>query len=178
MNEVLEMIRKKAEEVVLAYIKLPENLTARNGREGGYITIKNAQSGMIEAIYLIGSIQKGKEEKYLTLSQEKANRLFRIRMAGGNDSTSWQSRNEEKMEYGGAIFFEVWNEEYILSFSGLPELGDEACMFITQILISSESTEMIELVASSVLHSIYFSKLGRPGQPLFHALLKAFKINI
>jgi hypothetical protein len=178
MENVLEMIRQKAEEVISAYVKLPESLTERNGREGGYLTIKNIQSGMIEAIYLIGCIQKGKEEKYLTLSQEKANRLFRVRMSGGNDRTSWESRNEEKMEYGGAIFFPAWDEEYILSFSGLPELGDEACMFITQALISSKSAETIELEASSILHSIYFSKLGRPGQPLFHALLEAFKIKI
>ena len=45
-------------------------------------------------------------------------------------TTSFQSRNEEENKYGGAIYANYHSNISIFSFSGMPELIDEAMMLV------------------------------------------------
>lgn len=75
-------------------------------------------------------------EKYQIISMEKAIRLMKRHAKDGHIS-SWQSRNEAEWEYGGAFIVEVYIHELatsvkiLVSFSGLPEEGDEAQGLLT-----------------------------------------------
>jgi hypothetical protein len=64
---------------------------------------------------------KDKADAYFTFSVEKARRLH----AHPDHYTSFQSRDVESGKYAGAI---VCRLHTILSFSGLPEMADEALM--------------------------------------------------
>lgn len=115
MNMVLEELRKQGET-----------------RSGGYLTLFNATNKQMVFSIPLGEIPKEKEEKYRTLSLEKA-----IRLSGkldDGDASSWQSRDPEKQQWGGAVSI---GEGFILSFSGLPELADEALV----LLIAMDATE-------------------------------------
>lgn len=89
-------------------------------RTGGYFAIATP-TGRILMVAQIGQIEESlRAETYLTCCMEKAIRLGLRR----EHLSSWQSRVEADAKYGGAIR----TAEYILSFSGLPEKWDEACM--------------------------------------------------
>jgi hypothetical protein len=82
-------------------------------------------------------IDLDKLNKYTALSEEK---IFRL-LVNHRHSTSYQSRDPEAIirgqakdqkpwgKWGGAILCTHNNQRYFLSFSGLPELWDEAMMF-------------------------------------------------
>ncbi|MBP6943046.1 MAG: hypothetical protein KBB55_03305 [Candidatus Buchananbacteria bacterium] len=79
-----------------------------------------------ETPILIQQVGEQPEEKRINsfgFCQEKAQRLAR----NPDHCSSWQSRNVALRHYGGAIRC----GEYIISFSGLPELGDEAMMLLS-----------------------------------------------
>ena len=87
---------------------------------GGCFSIADAETGLFHIVTPIGEVLPEKLLKYLSLCQEKARRLW-----GNPDHvSSWESRNEEKGQWGGAIRY----GSLILSLSGFPELGDEAIM--------------------------------------------------
>ena len=92
------------------------------GREGGYLCIADGKNGLPILTVLVGKVPPHKARKYLAFCQEKAGRL-----AGNRGHlSSWESRDPQKDHWGGAIRF----NDYILSFSGLPEMGDEAAMLV------------------------------------------------
>jgi hypothetical protein len=90
-------------------------------RKGGYFCLSRTNARRILLVTQIGEIDSDeKADKYRLFCQEKS-----IRLACWPDHvSSFQSRNESAEQYGGAIL----TSEYILSFSGFPELWDEACM--------------------------------------------------
>jgi len=176
----LEEIRKKAEDVLKAYVLLPESISKKNGCMGGYLTVKNADGGTIEAIYRIGFVPYQKdEEKCLVASLEVANQLFETRKTEIKKLTSWNNKNETRKYVGTAVFFDTCDayERHILSFAGLPELANEACMFILKALMS-QSKETTALVASTIKHLVYFENTERPGQEIFNALAEYFEIKM
>jgi hypothetical protein len=61
-----------------------------------------------------------RQSKCFRLSLEKAQRL----LEHPTDCSSWQSRNQNDSKWGGAV---RWGD-FAFSFSGLPELKDEALM--------------------------------------------------
>ena len=88
-----------------------------------------------------GEIPEEKRQKYFELSQEKATRLFsqvNMHLPDGHTS-SFQSRNEENEQYGGAIYVNCHSTVFILSFSGMPELIDEAMMLVLADKLSRNS---------------------------------------
>ena len=89
-------------------------------RSGGFFCLADARTGLPWVIAQLGEISNEKVEKYLAFCQEKARRLA----LHPEHTSSWQSRNPEDNQWGGAIRC----GKYIYSFSGLPELGDEALM--------------------------------------------------
>lgn len=100
-------------------------------RHGGYMCIFSSDQkcdphAMPLSIVMIGGPPEEKRAKYYELSLEKGRRLLLLSRTAGHKS-SWQSRNERALHYGGAIVA----DGYILSFSGLDELDDEALMLVT-----------------------------------------------
>src|ERR1041385_4424544 len=92
-------------------------------KSGGYFTLFDTAEADGKVIFSseIGLCPGNKWVKYFTLSVEKARRLG-LRFP---HQSSWESRNEHEEQFGGAIRTRY---HLILSFSGLPELTDEALM--------------------------------------------------
>lgn len=92
------------------------------GKKGGYFCVADGLSGTPLLVALVGEIPLEKVEKYMEFAQEKARRLsFHI-----GHVSSWESRDPDHDQWGGAIRI----EDMIFSFSGLPELGDEVLMLL------------------------------------------------
>lgn len=103
---------------------------------GGYFTVMAVETGLPLLIVPIGEMPQEKVQKYFEFSQEKARRLLASQPDG---VSSWQTRDPEAGKYAGAIKISMKSGEgdeekfLILSFSGLPEVGDEAVMLYTAI---------------------------------------------
>src|SRR5689334_21356103 len=86
-------------------------------RMGGYFCLSKSD-GTILAVFRVGEPDSAKTAKYIEFCQEKAARLAAYHQADENQVSSFQSRDPSENKYAGAVM--VGN--YILSFSGLPEL--------------------------------------------------------
>ncbi|HEY4498740.1 MAG TPA: hypothetical protein VJH94_01615 [Candidatus Paceibacterota bacterium] len=121
-------------------------LVGDDDRKGGYCCVADHE-GRIHAVFLVGQLpDREKREKYFYLCQEKAARLAQH----SDHISSWQSRNPQDGRWGGA----VKGREFILSFSGLPELWDEASMLVAARsfyprLISEEGSTEIEKLSGN-----------------------------
>jgi hypothetical protein len=105
----------------LPFINEGKNL--EDVRTGGYLCIlENIDNacGDEPAMKLVklGTFVPEKAEAYLRNAQEKAMRILET----PGLRSSWETRNVSKEQYGGGIR----TDTFILSFSGLPELVDEA----------------------------------------------------
>lgn len=117
MNVIVREMVEKVDDVVSQAVRLTVE------RIGGYFCLANKNSGLPVMVFPVGKFHMLSEktrEKYCAFSQEKALRLAENPL----HQSSWQSRNESKMKYGGA----VRGRTFIFSFSGLPEKLDEAAM--------------------------------------------------
>lgn len=94
-------------------------------KDCGYFTVFDTTAeGEVVLICRIGVCPSGKAKKYFVFSQEKAQRLF----SSPSHKTSFQSRDPENDKWGGAIRSTLPSTPLVTSFSGLPELADEALM--------------------------------------------------
>lgn len=91
-------------------------------RQSGYFTLREISTGRIIFTIMLGDVSKEKQEKYFQLSLEKGDRLYKDYKTNFKNFSSWQTRQPDKERWGGAIRA----GKYILSFSGLSELLDEA----------------------------------------------------
>lgn len=121
---------KLAEEAVAFFSQLPDMA----GEDCGYFTLRDNLTGRVMMLFQVNTCPDDKEGKYCTLSLEKGRRLFN----NPKHVSSFQSRNPGALipypdlpdhginwgHWGGAI--RCPDSQLILSFSGLPELGDEA----------------------------------------------------
>ncbi len=92
-------------------------------KNSGYCVIKSRDYRTL-LVFQVGDVPSEKVEKYLSLANEKADRLI-AHIAKGHWS-SWQSRDGIN-KWGGAVLV----PDFVLSFSGLPEMADEAIMLLT-----------------------------------------------
>lgn len=108
------------------------NIQGRENDRFGYLTLMEGITGEIIFTVPFGEIPEDKDEKCFRFSQEKASRLFsQVNLHLPNCHTSsFQSRNKEEEKYGGAVYFDLHSTVIILSFSGMPELIDEAMMLV------------------------------------------------
>ncbi len=104
-------------------------------RTGGYLCVMHRATGQVVLHTLIGKgpaddkkLWRQKVAKWRKLSLEKARRL-RQNIPG--HTTSYESQDEDKDQYPGAIL----GSEYIFSLSGLKALDDEAAMWRTAIAL-------------------------------------------
>ncbi len=94
-------------------------------RTGGYFCLAE-QNGRILTLTLLGTIPDlEKAKKYRHFAEEKALRLAEH----SRHVSSWQSRDPKHDKWGGAIR----TSNLIFSFSGFPELWDEALMLVTAV---------------------------------------------
>ena len=111
----------------------------------GFFSLLDAKAHKLILTVPFGDIENApieKQEKYFQLSQEKANRLYNHARTGDvcmpvmNCTTSMETRDESKESFGGAVRVRLDREfndlapdiDLILSFSGRPEICDEAMM--------------------------------------------------
>lgn len=139
-------------------------------RKGGYFCLRSITGGVLPSdpptlVELLGEkIPAAKAEKYWQFCQEKAARLARNMPAG--HCTSWTSRDEAAEQYGGAIVA----GGYILSFSGLPEHGDEAAMTLGALMAGLISADQVQEIAS-------FSDNMLPLELMAHVMVVMEKIR-
>jgi hypothetical protein len=116
-------------------------------REGGCFCLADAVGGFPYAVVFIGSMLVEKSQKYLALSQEKALRLA----LNPNHRSSWESRDPDKQKWAGAVRV----GDLIFSFSGLPDLGDEAIMLATASAFYLENghAEMLQVITAIAAQS-------------------------
>lgn len=112
-----------AERVITAAIRLILASGVQD-KEGGYFAMFDIARGNLELLASIRYNPQDKVEGRQRVSQEKCARI----LANGH-FTSYESRKPAAGQWGGA----VRGEGYIFSFSGLPELWDEAAMFVLAI---------------------------------------------
>lgn len=115
-------------ETVRHLFPLAEKLAAYKDR-GGYLTIVDLKLNAILGTARIGAPPHKKFKKYFRLSVEKALRLLKY----PKHNTSRQSRDIKRNKFGGA----VRGLQFIVSFSGLPEIWDEA-LIVCALVIEKE----------------------------------------
>lgn len=119
----LGVVLEKIGEILGFFLELPDDMT--KGRKGGYFSVFDEIYESPLAIIRIGKPDINLAKDYFEFSPEKA---IRLRALAG-DLSSWQSRDDKNKKWGGSI--RTKTPEIILSFSGLPELADEAIMLLT-----------------------------------------------
>ena len=93
-------------------------------------------------------------QKYLELAQEKARRLAEH----PDHWSSWQSRNPDEGKWGGAVNAGA----YIFSFSGLPELADEAAMLLTALSLGFLLEERAAAFAQYSGNELFYKMMATP----------------
>lgn len=127
MEKVIKFLSKNSIDIYMeVLLELAGIIAQRSGR--GYLTIKDPNNGDILFFKPYGEIPEEKKEKYSSYSKEKASRLYSkiSTHLPTTHTTSYQSRNSEKEEWGGAVYGNYHELSLIFSFSGMPELIDEA----------------------------------------------------
>ncbi len=100
-------------------------------RTGFYLTVYDLFKPQAPALVrVIGEVPADKRSKYWFFSGEKPGRLILNRDKGHR--SSWQSRNPDEDEWGGAAL----GETLAIGVSGLPELDDESVSLALLVAVS------------------------------------------
>ena len=135
--QLIQSLLNILETEVAKAVKLSDDPT----RLGGYFCLAR-KDGTVLFITMGGKANPERKVRHLGLCQEKASRLA-VNHASLGHVSSFQSRNPSEDKMGGAIL----TNDYILSFSGLPELLDEALVLnIAQNLPNFISKEIYERI--------------------------------
>lgn len=89
------------------------------GRTGGYVCLMDPQGHGVLNLKGGEIIDWERRQRCITLSNEKPERLLKH----PDHLLSWQSRNPDNTQYGGAIRLP---SQWLLGFSGFLEMDDEA----------------------------------------------------
>ncbi len=153
------VILSTAEEILQTLATIPEY---KEGKYSGYLTIRRKLAAEIVICCRLGIIPhqddadpkfRTKARKYLWCSQEKPKRLIEMNFKYGH-VLSWQSKDVTKNQYGGS----VWCGEFAISFSGLPELADEALCLVLAAHFGWITIEQANEYAS-ISQNLYFTSL-------------------
>lgn len=137
--------------VVEAFVDLFSKLPGMEEKNCGYFTLRDYSSNRVILTRQIGICPSDKWQRYHDLSLEKGDRLFR----NADHLSSRESRDHEKSQYGGAISAESLS----LSFSGLPELGDEAVMLCAARMLGWISDEAVAVILKRNHGNIFYQQL-------------------
>jgi hypothetical protein len=130
-----------AELVDQAFEVLTAALQFCGGETGGYLCVADGESGLPIVLTPFGT--QTPEEARITLrnAQEKPRRLA----THPQHRTSWQSRNPDKEEWGGA----VRGRDHLFAFSGFPEPVDEAAMALLAEAAGELSGDAVAAIAKT-----------------------------
>ncbi len=148
-------------------LDLAKGMTDKEHRKNdrrGCLTILSVPTGEILFTIPFGEcseVPPEKWDKYFELSQEKATRLFsQVNMHLPNGHTSsFESRNEEEDKYGGAIYSDCHHHQHIFSFSGMPELIDEAMMLVLAKKLAQDTGSAIVTKIEALERNPYWKEL-------------------
>lgn len=157
-NARLEQIVIYASKIVEAFVNYPGN--PKPERKGGYLTIRDRISGIVLLVALIGGCSADKVNDYLVFSQEKGWRLF----LNYGHLSSFQTRNENEKKWAGAIVA----GNYIISFSGLPELGDEAVMIVLASKLGWLDSETAKAIVAISSNPFFPTEIGNEVSSRFY----------
>jgi len=110
--------------------------------------------------HIIGDVPQPKCLHYIRYAQEKARRL----KANPELESSWRNRNPAEEQYGGGICA----GGYILSFSGLAELTDEALVLAIAARVGLQTEESLRDIAHlsgshELFHTLLYPELIAVG---------------
>lgn len=147
-NQFLQEIEEAARWAVKVVITTANEVGLDLGdRSGGYFCLlEEGYDDLAIPPVLIGAITNGKDDKYITLCQEKVRRLFSKHLEEKHLLSS-QSRDESEEQYGGAVCAEI-SRAFIFGFSGFPEAVDEATMLLTAAKVGCISLDEAKKLAS------------------------------
>lgn len=111
----------------------------RTKYRGGFICLSEITSGLPELSLMIGEVPITRIGKYSSLVIEKS-----IRVAQNHLISSWQNRSPEDRKYGGAILA----NDMIFSFSGFPELIDEAIVTVLAFELGQIDISMVHRIVN------------------------------
>ena len=126
-------------------------------RLGGYLSLVDRDSGIIEAALLVGECDGPSAKRYYSFSLEKADRLFYHK----KHQSSFESRDEPQQMYQGAI--KCPHQSLIFSFSGFREEEDEVIALMSAIgsgSIKFEEAKKIGAISGNCLFLAYAMKYG------------------
>jgi hypothetical protein len=132
--------RKEAEFGLRILLDLPDNGFAERHR-GGYLILFDSEEGAALRIWRVGKPPAEKWSTFVRYAMEKSQRLFE----NPDQQSSWESRLVEAEQFGGAIRA----GSRILSFSGLPEHGDEAITLFVALGLGLLDTKEAEKIAEA-----------------------------
>ena len=139
--------------LVIILMKANEGKEEKDQRHGGYMCVweetgvdpEGQKEYHLVALNRLGTPPIGKLVKYCEFAQEKVERLSHR----PSHLSSWQSRDTKVDKWGGAIKA----GKFLLSFSGLPELDDEALCLLVAVdlgLLPLEEARTIALTSNNV----------------------------
>jgi hypothetical protein len=131
------------EKALYAAFELFKDTPEWRGRKGGYLCVLDPITELPVLHVPIGILLADKVARYRELSLEKARRLARA----WPHFSSYETRDPAANRYGGAIRTGKW----ILSFSGLPELADEALMIAVAIRMKFIDRKTHALAVNTVM---------------------------
>lgn len=142
MSQSLHLL-SVAERVVGSAVKLLKESSIHD-KTGGIFYCMRWSSGRFLLMAAIGYNDPKQVPARMAVAQEKAYRLCLLRDLT-TFTTSYDSRNPDLVRWGGAVGVESCNGrgDLVLSFSGLPELWDEAAMFVTAVRSHEVGEDMI-----------------------------------
>lgn len=129
-----------AERIIMRAVDLLEQ-PGHPDKCGGYLAVwtvnLNNVPGNLRLLAPIGYSPEEKWRKRMEVAMEKCQRLDSGEGVG--HLTSYESRNPEISRWGGG----VRGPQHIYAFSGLPELWDEAAMFVLAIRLHQLRAEAV-----------------------------------
>src|SRR4030042_4877391 len=143
-----------SEIILKAFLKLPE--CPKEGRNGGFSTFM--VNGIIPLKFEVGiATPTERANDFYIYSEEKVSRLH----SNPPHISSWQTRNLEEKQYGGATRtgdgLEI-GKNILIGFSGQPEQGDEAITLVQAIAFRwsslSHARKVIEISENPFLNPL------------------------
>jgi len=134
-KNLVPTIIEQAEGILSGMAELPD---FPKDSTGGYFAVSDRMTGETLLLIPIGEVTDQNLIRYRGFCLEKARRLI---------------QNPARERYAGAVFLPG---NIVLSFSGLPELADEALCLILAIILDWTSKAYADEIATISTNKIYF----------------------
>lgn len=129
---------------------------------GGYFSLEiyNDDGNFLLPPSLAGEVTNGKDYELVDSSHEKS-----MRVKYYEHASSWQTRNPEDKQRGGAIFFCHDDCSFIFCFSGLTEHCDEAISLLTAMKVGCLTNDEAIHIATISGNTVFLRCLTEIKEP-------------